>query len=364
MTGYLGNPEFDHASAQCTGVLLVNLGTPQAPTAGAVRQYLAEFLWDPRLIELPRILWWFILHIFILRFRPRRSAAAYAKIWREDGSPLLSLSQALCNALQAKLDAHLPHGIKIELGMRYGEPSIAAALSRLQESGMNRLLVLPLYPQYSATTTASVFDRVADELKTWRLLPELRMINSYHDHPAYIEALSVQIEHWWQSRRRGEKLLFSFHGIPERYFLDGDPYPCQCRKTARLVADRLRLKDDEYEVAFQSRFGPREWVRPYADETLSEWAGSGVSTVDVVCPGFAVDCLETLEEMAMENRERFLASGGKDYSYIPALNAEPGHVAALMSLIESHLQAWGGQEPGGEALEERAARARALGAAS
>lgn len=329
--------DIDHSRTRKAGILIVNLGTPDAPSVRAVRRYLREFLWDPRVVELSRPLWWLVLNGIILPLRPRRSAAAYAKIWSERGSPLLAYSQALTEALRAEFAARYPQRLQLELGMRYGRPSIAEALARFDAQALDSLTVLPLYPQYSATTTASVFDRLSELLRGWRWIPELRLINCYHDEPAYIEALCASIDAHWRSQGRGQRLLFSFHGIPEHYFLGGDPYPCQCRKTARLVAEQLKLEAGDYDVAFQSRFGRRPWVRPYADETLLAWARSGCRSVDVICAGFAVDCLETLEEMALQNRERFLAAGGERYRYIPALNADRAHVLALAQVLEHHL---------------------------
>jgi ferrochelatase len=337
---YTGLAGYSHDQPAKAGVLLVNLGTPEAPTAKAVRPYLAQFLGDPRVIEYPRWLWWLILHGVILRIRPKRSAHAYARIWTAQGSPLRTGSEALANALQAELAQRRPGPIRVTLAMRYGEPSVAHQIEQLQREGVRRLLVLPLYPQYSATSTGSVLDAVADTLKTLRWPPELRLVNDYHDDPAHIEALAQSIERWWAAHGRGERLLLSFHGIPERYLRAGDPYFCQCQATARLLRERLDIDPARVLVSFQSRVGRERWLHPYTDATVRELAGAGVKRLDVVSPGFAVDCLETLEEIAMQNREFFLEAGGTDLRYIPALNDSPGQVAALASLVLRHTQGW------------------------
>ena len=337
---YRGEPGFEHDSLERLGVLLVNLGTPDAPTAGAVRRYLAEFLWDPRVVEAPRWLWWLVLHGVILRLRPRRSAAAYRQVWTDQGSPLLIHSQRQADALEAELKRQLPGPLRLALGMRYGRPSIAEALDALGDAGCRRLLVLPLYPQYSATTTASVFDAVVDRLKTWRWLPELRFINQYHDEPRYVEAIADSIRGTWAERPQAEKLLMSFHGIPRRYLLNGDPYHCQCQKTARLVAEELNLRPDQWAVSFQSRVGREEWLRTNTDQLLMEWAATGVKSVDVICPGFAADCLETLEEIGEQNRDFFLEAGGESFHYIHCLNDRPDHIGALTALLLKHAFGW------------------------
>lgn len=319
------------------GVLLVNLGTPEAPTARALRPYLAEFLSDPRVIDYPRWLWWPILRV-ILAIRPRRSAHAYARIWTASGSPLRVLSEALAEALRAELAGQA----RVALAMRYGAPSVAQQIARLQASGVQRLLVLPLYPQYSATSTGSVIDAVADTFKQLRWPPELRVVNDYHDDPAHIEALAQGIERWWQVHGRGEKLLLSFHGIPERYVRLGDPYLSQCQRTATLLRERLALPEGELLVSFQSRVGRERWLEPYTDATVRRLAGEGVKRLDVACPGFAVDCLETLEEIAMQNGEFFVEAGGEMLRYIPALNDAPAQVASMAALVRRHAQGWAG----------------------
>ncbi|SEJ19947.1 ferrochelatase [Frateuria terrea] len=326
------------AGAACgTGVLLVNLGTPAAPTARALKPYLAEFLSDRRVIDYPRWRWWPILKV-ILAIRPRRSAHAYTRIWTEAGSPLRVLSEALATALQAELAGQA----RVALAMRYGAPSVATKIAELQAAGVRRLLVLPLYPQYSATSTGSVIDAVADALKQLRWPPELRLVNDYHDDPLHIEALAERIERWWQAHGRGEKLLLSFHGIPERYVRLGDPYLAQCQATAARLRARLGLDEAQVLLSFQSRVGREPWLQPYTDATVRRLAAEGVRQLDVACPGFAVDCLETLEEIAMQNRDFFLAAGGQDLRYIPALNDSPEQVAGLAAIVRRHAQGWPG----------------------
>ncbi len=335
------DPPFTHGQASRTGVLVANLGTPDAPTPAAVRRYLAEFLSDPRVVELPRILWWPLLHGVILQIRPRRSAHAYQQIWTEAGSPLLAGTRALAAALQLRLTDLLPEPPVVAVGMNYGNPSIPAALAELRARQVRRLLVLPLYPQYSATTTASIFDRVSAELRRWRWLPELRFINDYHAEPGHIAALADALTERFAATGRPEHLLFSFHGLPRSYFAAGDPYYCQCQATARLVAERLALPAGVWSVAFQSRVGRQRWLEPYTELRLSELAAQG-RRIAVVCPGFAVDCLETLEEIAMRGRAAFLAAGGAAFDYVPALNDRPAHAASLAALVARHCRGWAG----------------------
>ncbi len=337
---YQGRAEFSHGQAPLAAVVLVNLGTPQAPTASAVRRYLAEFLADPRVIELPRLLWRMILHGVILRIRPARSARAYQKVWTERGSPLLFLSRDLTAAVQGQLAACHHRGIDVQLAMRYGEPSLATVLDQLAGRNLRRLLIVPLYPQYSGTTTGSVFDAVAARLRRWRWIPDLQFVSDYYAEPGYAQMLAERIRESWQRHGRGSHLLFSFHGIPERYLRAGDPYYCQCLATARMTIELLQLEATQWSVAFQSRVGRERWLHPYTDQELVRLANAGVSSVDVVCPAFAVDCLETLEEIAIGERERFLAAGGARFQYIPALNAEPDHAAFLASLIRRQTAHW------------------------
>lgn len=328
---------FDHQLRPRIGVLITNLGTPAAADKASVRRFLKEFLWDRRVVEVPRPIWWFVLNGIILNTRPKKSAAAYAKVWTEKGSPLMTISMSQVAALRPALQQD---DIIIELAMRYGEPSIANGLEKLREQGVQKILVLPLYPQYSSTTTATTFDAVSAELKKWRWIPEMRFINQYHQHPLYIKALADSVRAHWQQHEKAEKLLMSFHGIPEAYFLQGDPYHCQCLKTGRLLAEQLGLDESEWQISFQSRLGPKQWLQPYTDTTLTTMGKSGIKSVQVICPGFSVDCLETIEEIAMENRDTFTESGGERYEYIDCLNASPDHIAMIQQLIRDHTAGW------------------------
>ena len=340
MTKYTGEPDYQHDKPACTGILLANLGTPDAPTKAAVRRYLAEFLSDPRVIELAKPLWWFILHGIILRTRPRRSAEAYSKVWTDEGSPLLQISLRQSSFIAEKLKHQVSGPVHVELAMRYGNPSIASTMEKMRLANVQRLLVFPLYPQYSATTTASTFDAIAKVLKTWRCLPEIRMIKHYHDHPAYISVLAESIREHWAEQGKPEKLLFSFHGLPKKYMLAGDPYYCECHKTTRLVVEHLGLEDEQWSISFQSRLGLQEWLKPYTDKTLKEWGKSGIRNVQIICPGFSADCLETLEEIKLQNRALFLDAGGEKFSYIAALNDHSMHINALSDIIVQHCQGW------------------------
>ncbi len=326
-------PVPDDSDSEKIGILLVNLGTPDSPETGDVRRYLAQFLSDPRVVEAPRLLWKIILHGIILRTRPQRSAQAYRKIWTETGSPLLHISRLQAAGLQAELDTRSAGLFQVVPVMRYGNPSVASGLERLRQANARRVVILPLYPQYSATTTASSFDAVTETLRRWRWIPELHLINHYHDNPAYIEALADSVRRFWSREGEPERLLISFHGIPKEYSDKGDPYPEQCRTTGRLLAEKLGLEKTRWTSSFQSRFGRKEWVQPYTDETLRHWGEEGAGAVHVICPGFAADCLETLEEIAVENRDRFLNAGGGEFRYIPALNDDPAHIKALADLV-------------------------------
>ena len=340
MPTFQPSAKHEHGLPESLGVLLVNLGTPDEPTTAAVRRYLRQFLWDPRVIEVPRPLWWLILHGYILRFRPARSAEAYQKVWTDNGSPLMVHSQDIATSVGQHLGTRYSAQVNVELGMSYGEPSIDAALNRLYEKGSRRIVCLPLYPQYSGTTTASVFEAVTTALSRRRWVPEFRFINHYHDARGYIAAQAQNIRDYWEQNGRGDKLLFSFHGVPKATLESGDPYHCQCQKTARLIAESLDLGDDEWIITFQSRVGRAEWLRPYTDESVIKLAESGVKRLDVVCPGFAADCLETLEEIAMQNAGFFKTAGGDSLNYIPALNARDDHVEFLVRLIEKHVGGW------------------------
>ena len=318
------------------GILLVNLGTPDSPSRRDVKHYLREFLGDPRVVEMPRVLWWPILNGIILNLRPARSAAAYEKIWTEAGSPLLVHTLQQAEALQQKLG----ETVRVVPAMRYGTPSIATGLEQLRETGCERVLVFPLYPQYSATTTASVFDAVTMELQKWRWIPELRLVNRYFDDIGYLGALAQSIRDFQQHHGAAEKLIFSFHGIPQRYADKGDPYPRQCQQTAELLAQELELVPDRWQLSYQSRMGREPWLRPYTSTTLESLARDGVKHVQILCPGFAADCLETLEEIAMENRDIFVRHGGEQYHYIPCLNERPDHIDALAAVARRHLGGW------------------------
>ena len=359
MPPYFGQADYRHGGPAAAGVVLVNLGTPTAPTPKAVRRYLAEFLSDPRIVERPRWLWKLILHGVILRVRPARSAALYQKIWTPQGSPLLTGTAALAEAVQAALKQQRPGPIVVRHAMRYGDPSVGSVLRELSQAGLRRLLVLPLFPQYSATTTASVLDAVGAELARWRWVPELRFVADYHADPRYIEALALGVEAYWQQHGRAQKLVLSFHGIPKRYVNAGDPYFCQCQATARSLRERLDLSEGDVVVSFQSRVGREPWLMPYTDHVLEAMPREGTTHVQVLCPGFAVDCLETLEEIAITNRERFLAAGGEQLEYIPALNAGASHVAALTELILRHGQGWPEFDPAWDGARVAAQRATA-----
>ena len=328
-----------HAREPRTGVLMVNLGTPEAPTASALRRYLREFLGDRRVIEVPRAIWWFILNGIILPFRAPKSAKAYATVWTDEGSPLLVINRRLAERLQEQL-ATTSDDIDVILAMNYGQPSIDKAVDQLRERNITRLLVLPLYPQYSATTTASVFDRVTRSLSRLRWLPEVRFINEYYRDEGWLDAVTTTISDWHAEHGKADKLLFSFHGIPRRNLMAGDPYHCQCHVSARLITDRLGLAPDEWQLSFQSRLGKAEWLKPYTDETVESLAKSGVKRIQVVCPGFAIDCLETLEEIAEENRETFIEAGGETLEYIPCLNDTEVHARVLADLCRQHGAGW------------------------
>ncbi|MFB4203283.1 ferrochelatase [Arhodomonas sp. KWT2] len=322
------------------GILLTNLGTPDTPDTKGLRRYLAEFLWDPRVVEAPRLPWWLVLHGVILRTRPRKSAQAYQRIWEEDGSPLLTTTRRQAEAVRRFIAERTGRPIPVAVGMRYGRPSIEDGIAELERAGAERIAVLPLYPQYSASTTASTYDAVAKAMTRRRRVPGLRLVRDYHDHPGYLDALAASISEYWQHYDRGDILLFSFHGIPREYADRGDPYPEQCARTAAAVAGRLGLGPEEWLTTFQSRFGPKEWLQPYTDVTLQRLAGEGTRRVDMICPGFAADCLETLEENDIGNRELFIESGGESFHYIPCLNVRDDHIRALGDIVLRELQGW------------------------
>jgi len=322
------------------GVLLINLGSPEAARTGDVRTFLRQFLADPRVVELPRLRWWLIRNLFVLPFRPFRSARAYRKIWGPDGSPLIATSRHQAADLEWELGQRVGRTIPVFAGMRYGKPSIAAALGVLRRRGCRRILVLPLYPQYSATTTASSLDAVFDELATWRRVPDLRTVNDYHDHPGYIGALAASLQDVWKEDGKPSRLLLSFHGLPERYVSAGDPYEQQCRSTAALLSERLEIDPERIDLGFQSRFGREPWIGLDTAKLLKDAGVAGTTGIDVICPGFAADCLETLEEIAIAGRRTFTRAGGGGFRYIPALNRRPDHIKALAEIAIENMVGW------------------------
>lgn len=337
---YINTPDFDHKQADKIGILLTNLGTPDEPTPKALKRYLKQFLSDPRVVEVPRLLWWFILNGVILQLRPRRSAKAYKTVFTEQGSPLLFHTQAQRDAVAARLQHEIGADLVVEFAMRYGNPGFDTVLDNMFQQGVRKILLLPLYPQYSASTSASSFDALAQHFMRRRWLPDLRFVSHYPDYSPYIQAAADKIRRHWQQHGQADKLILSYHGLPKRYLLNGDPYHCECHKTSRLIAEQLGLDKQQYMTTFQSRFGREEWLKPYTDHTLKSLPAQGVKSVQVFCPGFAADCLETIEEIAQENKDYFLNAGGTRYEYISALNAEPQHINALCQLIKDNLQGW------------------------
>jgi len=366
MSPFLAEPAWRHGTPARTAVVLVNLGTPEAPTAAALKTYLREFLSDPRVVEIPRPIWWLILNGVILNTRPAKSAEKYATVWMPEGSPLKVHTERQVKLLKGRLGEAGHRNLVVDYAMRYGQPSVPATLARLKAEGCNRILLVPLYPQYAGSTTATALDAAYRWLTTTRNQPELRTLRSFCDDPGYIGALAASVrEHWTKNGRpdHGYRLIMSFHGVP-RFTLDkGDPYHCECQKTGRLLAEALALRQDDYKICFQSRFGRAEWLQPYTAPTLQALAREGVGRVDVICPGFVGDCLETLEEIAMEGKSDFLAAGGREYHYIPALNERDDWIAALATLVEAQLGGWPTREAADAAtLALAATRAKALGA--
>lgn len=333
------NTNFDHAKPKKVGVLLVNLGTPEQPTPSAVRVYLKEFLSDTRVVEIPRLIWWFILNLIILPFRSKRSAEAYQSIWQSEGSPLLINTKKLAAKVADSVSKEHPDFV-VDYAMRYGKGNVAEKLDSFAQQGVTKLLVIPLYPQYSATTTASIFDVVGDYYQQQRRIPDIRFISHYHDNEKYIQALTDKVKDHWYMHGKADKLVLSFHGIPQRNWDKGDPYACECFKTARLVAQKLELDKDQILTTFQSRFGKAQWIEPYTEGTLKSLPSKNVESVQVMCPGFAVDCLETLEEIAEENKEYFIEAGGKTFEYIECLNDEQSHVDMMHQLIVDNTAGW------------------------
>ncbi len=361
MARYAREPAHQHGAANRTGILLVNLGTPEAPTAAALRRYLKQFLWDPRVVEIPRLLWWPILHGIILNTRPAKSAAKYASIWMPEGSPLRVHTERQTKLLKGWLGQAGATDLVVKSAMRYGQPSVAGALDQFRQEDVERVLVVPLYPQYAASATASVMDAVADWIKRRRNPPELRFVKHFHDHPGYIAALAASVRQHWTVNGRPDLLVMSFHGLPRRSLELGDPYHCECHKTGRLLAESLNLDEKDYLITFQSRFGKAQWLQPYTQPTLEKLARQGTARVAVICPGFVADCLETLEEIALECKAAFLSSGGKEFQYIPCLNERPDWIGALRDLVTTHLAGWPLPAQSDAAA---AARAKALGAKS
>lgn len=341
---YQGIENFQHGVDTATGILITNLGTPDAPTKEALKPYLKEFLMDPRVVEPPpaRWLWRLILNGIILNTRPAKSAAAYGTVWNSEGpgAPLLNIAQRQLDAIAEKVRPLFQGRVEFALGMRYGNPSIASALQELQNKGCQRIVVLPLYPQYAAATTASTFDAVTSELQTWRWLPELRFITHYHRHPGYIKALANSIREYQAENGKPQLLVMSYHGVPQRYLDNGDPYHCECHVTSRLVAEELGLSKEEYKVTFQSIFGKEEWIKPYTDATMKALPGLGIKDIQVICPGFSADCLETIEEIGEENREYFEEAGGEKFGFIKCLNDRADHTQALADVLLQHTQGW------------------------
>jgi ferrochelatase len=359
MPHYLPEPEHRHDYTPKTGVLLINLGTPDAPTAKALRPYLKQFLSDRRVIEIPKALWWLILNGIILNTRPKKSAEKYAAIWTQDGSPLLVHTQRQTKLVRGLLGERGHGDVVVDFAMRYGNPSVESVIQTMRQAGVERLLVVPLYPQYAASSSASAIDAVFSTLVRLRNTPELRTVLHFHDHPGYIAALAGRVRDYWQANGRPDKLVMSFHGVP-RFTLDkGDPYHCECQKTGRLLAEALGLSKDDYQVTFQSRFGRAEWIKPYTSEVLTQLGKAKTRRVDVVCPGFVADCLETLEEIAIEGKETYLTAGGGEYHYIPCLNESSAWIAVLGDVIETHLTGWKRLQ---ESAELRQQRAQSLGA--
>ena len=359
---YQPEPTYTHGTPEKTAVLLVNLGTPQAPTAEALRPYLKEFLSDPRVIEIPRPVWWLILNGIILNTRPKKSAEKYARIWMSEGSPLKVHTERQAMLLQGYLGEKVS-GIAVDYAMRYGTPSIPSVLKKLKAQNFQRILLVPMYPQYAASTVATACDAVFTELQQMRNAPALRTIKHFHDHPGYIHAVAQSIRDYWTLHGHPEKLVMSFHGLP-RYTLEkGDPYYCECQKSGRLIAEELGLNKEQYLITFQSRFGRAEWLKPYTAATLTELGKQKTRRVDMVCPGFVADCLETLEEIALDVREDFLHAGGGEYHYIPCLNERPDWIHTLTDLVLNNLQGWLDKaDPA--VLEQNRLRALAMGAKS
>lgn len=360
---YLPEPEHQHGRIAKTAILLINLGTPQAPTPQSVRRYLKQFLADRRVIEIPRAIWLPILHGFVLNTRPRKSARKYASIWTTEGSPLKVHTEAQARLLRDYLGLQGRTPLIVDFAMRYGDPSISHALARLKSEGCEHVLVLPMYPQYASSTTASALDQVAEFLQRTRNVPEIRLVKHFHDHPGYIRALASLVQEHWRQSGPPDKLIMSFHGLPRYTLARGDPYHCECQKTARLLAEELGLADHRWQIAFQSRFGRTEWLKPYTASILADCGKLGLEHVDVICPGFVADCLETLEEIGIEGKGAFLGGGGKEFHLLPCLNERDDWIRALAEIAQQHLGEWTSEswDPPLEQDRAKASRGRALG---
>jgi len=358
----LPEPTYRHGSVSKTGVLMINLGTPDAPTAKALRVYLKQFLSESRIVEFPRWLWWFILNGIILNVRPAKSARKYEQIWTSEGSPLKVHTERQTALVAALLEQRADSSLVVEYAMIIGNPSIAEKLQQMKVQGCDRILILPLFPQYAASSTGCVLDGVFSELRKMRNIPDIRTVRHYHDDPGYIAALAQNIRDYWEKHGQPDKLIISFHGVPRKTLDMGDPYHCECQKTGRLLAEALELVDDRYQICFQSRFGFAQWLGPYTSEILEELGKQKIGRVDVVCPGFVSDCLETLEEIALEGKAIFTGAGGGEFHYIPSLNEHPLWIEAIRNIIQTHLTGWTDQRLSEEAAERSRKRALALGA--
>lgn len=325
---------------QKIGVLIVNLGSPDEPTPSAVRRYLKQFLSDPRVVQINRLLWWFMLNLVILNIRPKRLARVYRSVWTDEGSPLISISRKQAAAVEQRLNTKYKGQVLTELAMTYGNPSIGSGLDSLRRAGAKKILVLPMYPQFSYTTTAAVSDGVEAALNNMNFHAELVTVSDFHNHPNYIKAIAKSIQQQWISNDKAQLLIFSYHGIPQRYVKKGDPYYDQCCETTRLVAKALNLNDNEWRQVFQSRFGKEPWLQPYCDETIKALPAQGIKSVDICCPGFSADCLETLEEILRENKDYFISAGGKTFNYIACLNDNSDHIDALSEIVSQHISDW------------------------
>jgi ferrochelatase len=340
MAYYNSEPNYQHGDQLKVGILLANLGTPDAPTPKALRSYLGQFLMDRRIVEIPRFIWCWILHCIILVVRPKKSAEKYAQVWMKEGSPLLVHSQKQAQLLRGFLSQKVKSPFVIELGMSYGNPSMKTAIEKLKVQHCDKILLFPLFPQYAASSTAAVYDAVWKVLLKMRNVPAIRTVRHYHDHPAYIKALASSVNDYWMINGRPDKLVMSFHGVPRVHLDKGDPYHCECHKTARLLAESLGLSKDKYQVAFQSRFGKQEWLKPYFANVLEALGKANTKRIDVICPGFSSDCLETLEEIAIEGKHIFQSNGGGDYNYISALNENDAWIHAMTEIALENLQGW------------------------